>query len=264
MTLVWNVDPVFISIAGLSIHWYGLLFAGAILTGQQLMKWIYQQEGLATEPLDSLLTYVVVGVIVGARLGHCLFYDPAYYLSFPLKILAIWEGGLASHGGFIGLLISIALYVRKYQVNYLWLIDRLVICTALFGIFVRSANFINSEIIGKATHAGWGVIFSRIDNVARHPAQLYEAIAYSFIFVILLSIYRKYKANTPNGQLLALFLILMAIVRFTIEMVKTQQAAYVFDIGLNTGQLLTIPFFFIGIYLLFKCKNSAAISASTN
>jgi phosphatidylglycerol:prolipoprotein diacylglycerol transferase len=249
--LIWDIDPVLLSIGPLTIHWYGALFAVAIMSGLQVMKSVYQTENKPLEALDNLLMYAVVGIIIGARLGHCFFYDPQYYFANPLKILAIWEGGLASHGGGLGLIIAAGVYARKNQESYLWLLDRLAICTALFGVFVRSANFVNSEILGVASDAPWAIIFARIDNVPRHPAQLYEAIAYLLIFIVLFFVYKKSKEKTPQGSLLGLFLILTFTARFLIESVKVKQAAYDSILTLNTGQMLSIPFFIVGVALLF-------------
>ncbi|MCP3673480.1 MAG: prolipoprotein diacylglyceryl transferase [Gammaproteobacteria bacterium] len=254
--LIWNVDPVLLSLGSFKIHWYGALFATAIFSSLQLMKWIYVTEKQSVESLDTLLGYVVFGIVVGARLGHCFFYEPQYYFANPLKIIAIWEGGLASHGGGSGVIIAIYFYVKKYKVNYLWLLDRSAICTALFGVFVRSANFVNSEILGNASDVPWAVIFARIDNTPRHPAQLYEAIAYLFIFLILIAGYKKLKEKTPHGSLLGVFLILTFTARFLIENVKQKQAAYVSEFALNTGQMLSIPFFIAGVVLLvWSIKN---------
>ncbi len=247
---IWDIDPVLLSIGPLTIHWYGALFATAILSGLQVMKWIFQTENKPLEALDTLLMYVVFGIIIGARLGHCFFYDPQYYFANPLKILAIWEGGLASHGGGLGVILAIGIYVRKHNESYLWLLDRLAICTALFGVFVRSANFVNSEIIGVASDAPWAIIFARIDSIPRHPAQLYEAIAYLLIFITLFFVYKKSKEKTANGSILGLFLILVFTARFLIETVKVKQAAYDSIMTLNTGQMLSIPFFIAGIILL--------------
>lgn len=248
----WNIDPVLIEIFGLKIHWYGALFATAILSGLQVMKWIFKQEKVDIELLDSLLVYCVVGIIVGARLGHCLFYDPDYYLSNPLKILAIWEGGLASHGGGLGVILSVYFFQKKYKTSYLWLLDRLAIATAIFGFFVRFANFMNSEIIGVQTDVKWAVIFERIDLLPRHPAQLYESICYMFIFLFLLALYRLSNIKQYAGALLGVFLCLVFTARFLIEFVKVKQSAYTSDLWLNTGQALSIPFFVVGLYLIFS------------
>lgn len=248
----WNADPVLLSIFGFTIHWYGALFATAILSGLQVMKWIFKQEKIKLELLDSLLVYGVIGIIVGARLGHCLFYDPAFYLSNPVKILAIWEGGLASHGGGLGVILAVYLFNKKHQLGYLWLLDRVAISTALFGFFVRLANFMNSEIIGIHTNVKWAVIFERIDMLPRHPAQLYESLAYLAIFISLLCLYKFTNIKQRAGALFGLCLCLVFTARFFIETVKVKQAAYQADVWLNTGQMLSIPFFVVGAILLLR------------
>jgi phosphatidylglycerol:prolipoprotein diacylglycerol transferase len=248
----WDVNPVLIEFFGLKIHWYGALFATAILAGLQVMKWIFQQEKIKLELLDSLLMYCVFGIIVGARLGHCLFYDPEFYLSNPLKILAIWEGGLASHGGGLGVILAVYFFQRKYKVGYLWLLDRLAIATALFGFFVRFANFMNSEIIGIQTNVPWAVVFSRIDLLPRHPAQLYESLSYLSIFIALLLLYRFSSIKNQAGALFGAFLCLVFTARFGIEFIKVKQTAYTAEFWLNTGQALSIPFFVVGIVLLLQ------------
>ena len=253
---IWNIDPVLLSLGPITIHWYGAIFASSIFAGLYYMKWVYQQEKQNVESLDNLLVYVVIGIIVGARLGHCFFYDPDYYFANPMKILAIWEGGLASHGGGLGAIIGSYFYTRKNPISFIWLLDRLAIATGLFGIFVRSANFVNAEIIGKATDVPWAVVFERIDNIARHPAQLYEAIAYAIIFISLTLIYKFTKAKAFQGMLLGLFLIMTFTARFIIEYFKQQQAAYTLEVSLNTGQMLSIPFFLVGVFLvLWSFKN---------
>ncbi|SEL54557.1 Prolipoprotein diacylglyceryl transferase [Colwellia chukchiensis] len=254
--LVWDLDPVFFSIGPLTVHWYGVLFATAILSGLQVMKWIFQQEQQDLAKLDNLLVYIVIGVIVGARLGHCFFYEPGYYFANPLKIFAIWEGGLASHGGGLGAIIAAGIYSKKHQLAFSWLLDRLAICTALFGFFVRSANFVNSEILGTVSNVPWAIIFARIDNVPRHPSQLYEAIAYLTIFFALLIFYKQKKAQTPSGSILGIFLILVFSARFLIEMIKEKQAAYTADIALTAGQMLSIPFFLAGVALVIWSYNN--------
>jgi phosphatidylglycerol:prolipoprotein diacylglycerol transferase len=246
----WDVNPVLIEFFGLKIHWYGALFATAILAGLQVMKWIFQQEKVKLELLDSLLMYCVFGIIVGARLGHCLFYDPEFYLSNPMKILAIWEGGLASHGGGLGVIIAVYFFQRKYKVEYLWLLDRLAIATALFGFFVRFANFMNSEIIGIQTDVPWAVVFTRIDLFPRHPAQLYESLSYLSVFITLILLYRFSDIKKLTGALFGTFLCLIFTARFSIEFVKVKQAAYTGEAWISTGQALSIPFFVVGVVLL--------------
>jgi phosphatidylglycerol:prolipoprotein diacylglycerol transferase len=248
----WDANPVLIEFFGLKIHWYGALFATAILAGLQVMKWIFQREKINLELLDSGLMYCVFGIIVGARLGHCFFYDPTFYFSNPLKILAIWEGGLASHGGGLGVIIALYFFKRKYKIEYLWLLDRLAISTALFGFFVRFANFMNSEIIGIQTDVPWAVIFSRVDLLPRHPAQLYESLSYLSIFIALILLYRFSDIKKHSGALFGGFLCLIFTARFGIEFVKVKQAVYTGDVWINTGQALSIPFFVVGIALLLQ------------
>jgi phosphatidylglycerol:prolipoprotein diacylglycerol transferase len=255
----WDVNPVLIEFFGLKIHWYGALFATAILSGLQVMKWIFQQEKIKLELLDSLLMYCVFGIIVGARLGHCLFYDPEFYLNNPLKILAIWEGGLASHGGGLGVIIAVYFFQRKYKVKYLWLLDRLAIATALFGFFVRFANFMNSEIVGIQTNVPWAVVFKRIDLLPRHPAQLYESLSYLGIFITLIILYRFSNIKNQSGALFGGFLCLIFTARFGIEFVKVKQAAYTGEALISTGQALSIPFFVVGVVLLLRAWRKSRI-----
>ena len=246
----WSVDPILVSFGSLSIHWYGVLFATAILSGFGVMNQIYKNENKSIEQLESLQLYMVIGIVVGARLGHCLFYDPAYYLANPLKILAINEGGLASHGGGVGAILATLYYAKKNKVSFLYLLDRLAIPTALFAFFVRMGNLMNSEIIGIQTDVPWAIIFSRVDLIPRHPAQLYEALSYLSIFAILLSIYIYKKAKTNEGLLFGLFLSLVFIVRILVEFVKERQAVYADEMLLSTGQMLSVPFLVIGIALI--------------
>jgi len=261
--IIWNIDPVLFSFSGLKIHWYGALFATAILSGFQVMKKIYTVENKPLESLDNLLTYAVIGIIVGARLGHCFFYDPSYYFSNPLKILAIWEGGLASHGGGLGLIIAIFFYTKKYKMDFLWLLDRLALSTALFGFFVRIANFINSEILGVSTNVSWAVVFERIDNIPRHPVQLYEAFSYLTIFILLYTYYHKTSNKNYSGSILGMFLVMVFSARFVIEFFKEKQAAYAAENLISTGQMLSIPFFLTGIALIafaLKTKRSKKLN----
>jgi prolipoprotein diacylglyceryl transferase len=247
---VWSVSPVAFSFASLHIYWYGILFAAAILSGLEFMKWVFRIEKKDVALLDSMFLYIVVGIVVGARLGHCLFYDPAYYLANPLKILALWEGGLASHGGGLGVIIALQLYVRKYKLDFLWLLDRVAIPTALFGFFVRMGNFMNSEIVGHETQLPWAIIFTKIDMLPRHPTQLYEAIAYIVIFITLAFIYKVKHKVLGKGFLFGLFLTLLFSARFAIEFIKEKQESYALEFLLSTGQLLSLPFLLLGVVLI--------------
>ncbi len=253
---VWDIDPLFFSWGFLKVRWYGLMFASAFIFSYLLMQWIYKTEGKKIEEVDDLLWYIAVGTIVGARLGHCLFYSPEYYLANPLKILAIWEGGLASHGGIIGIIISLYLYQRRTTESYAWFLDRVAVVCALGAGFVRLGNFFNSEIVGIPTTVPWAIIFKRIDFLPRHPVQLYEMLSYVFIFLILLTMYKKIRMTIRPGVIFATSLVLIFIARFSLEFVKTKQATYANDFWLSTGQMLSIPFILAGIsfivFALFK------------
>lgn len=254
--MTWNFDPEFISLGPVTIHWYGLLFSAAILLGYALSHFIFSRECERRVDADRLLTYVVLGVILGARVGHCLFYDPHYYFANPFKILAVWEGGLASHGGGLGAILGIWLYSRRSGVAFSWLMDRIVISAALFGFFVRVANFLNSEIVGSESHLPWAVVFVRLDTVSRHPAQLYEAVGYLLLFLVMLWLYFKKGAGSYRSVLTGVFLTMAFSIRFLVEFIKETQASYTLSLGLNVGQLLSLPFFMAGIVILcFAIKN---------
>ena len=222
------------------------------------MRWIYRRENKNIEELENLLLYVAAGTIIGARLGHCLFYDPGFYLSHPWKILAIWEGGLASHGGGLGVLIAVYLYCRKYSTPYLWLLDRLAINVALAGSFIRLGNLFNSEILGKPSTEPWAIIFQRVDSIPRHPVQVYESLSYASIFLIAILVYKFYSDKLKNGFILGLILVLMFIARIVLEYFKMPQAHYRTGLDISVGQLLSIPYFIAGCVLIYLAlrKNS--------
>lgn len=247
----WNISPELLELGPFTVRWYGLFFALGFFFGYALIRRVFIREDKPQEDLDRLLLYVLAATVVGARLGHCLFYDPAYYLSHPVEILEVWKGGLASHGGAIGILVGLCLYARSRPTQpCMWLLDRIAVPTALAACFIRLGNLFNSEIIGEPTEVPWAFVFARVDNQPRHPAQLYESIAYALIFVVLLSVYRKFGASTPRGLLLGLFLVKVFSARFLIEFVKVRQAAYGGALPLSVGQLLSIPAIIIGIGLL--------------
>lgn len=248
--LTWSIDPNFIAIGGIQIRWYGIMFAAAFILGYQIIKWIYLREEKNIRNIDQLLFYLIGGTIIGARLGHCLLYDPSYYLSNPIKILAVWEGGLASHGGGAGVLIGLYLYKRKTQESYLWLLDRIAIPTALAAFFIRIGNLFNSEILGVPATVPWAVIFERIDSIPRHPAQVYEALTYVLIFFLLVFIYKRGERKLNNGAISGMFLVSVFTSRFFIELVKTKQEAYSSDFWMSTGQMLSIPFVVAGLVLI--------------
>ena len=352
--IIWDASPELFSLGPLVIRWYGLLFALGFLIGQQILVRIYKQEGRSEKDVDTLTVYMVISTVIGARLGHCLFYEPGYYLKHPIEILKIWEGGLASHGATIGILIAIYLYSRK-QTNqsYLYVLDRMVITIALAGCLIRLGNLMNSEILGRPTnlptafifveHAedvikqsyedivedvkvtqnhkdsvSNGITYAGLDfhlkintrnvqkvaytpdfflqnslrntlkgysdvsenivvpdgrfktttsspgsadittavvqlyGIPRHPAQLYEAISSFLLFLLLLYIYNKKKAATPEGRIFGLFVVILFTLRFIYEFAKEPQVEFESTMALNMGQLLSIPLIIAGLFVLIR------------
>ncbi len=247
----WNVDPEIFRIGFVAIRWYSLLFMLSFVAGIYLFNYFFKLEKKPLEDIDHLLMYMLFSTVIGARLGHCLFYDPVYYLSNPLKILMVWEGGLASHGAAIGIPIGIWLYSRKRKDQpFLWMADRVAIGVAISGFFIRLGNFFNSEIIGAPSDVPWAVVFDRLDNIPRHPSQIYEALAYLSIFLIMIAIYKKKQGQTKDGLLVGLFFVLIFGSRFFVEFLKENQSAFEQGMTLNMGQWLSIPAVLIGLGLI--------------
>jgi prolipoprotein diacylglyceryl transferase len=250
--ITWDISPLIFKLGALQVRWYGLFFALAFYLGYVILeKQVFRREGLKIDMLDKLATYVILGTIVGARLGHVFFYEPQSYLQDPLSILKIWEGGLASHGAAIGILLALILFVRKSGKTYLWTLDRVVIVVALGGFFIRMGNLMNSEIYGHFTSLPWGFIFVR-DGQAdpRHPTQIYEGLTYLLLFFALMAYYRKNLKTMKEGTIFGIFLIVLFGVRFLIEFVKEPQVAFEQTMALNMGQWLSIPFILAGVGLL--------------
>jgi len=249
----WSISPEIFHVGPISVRWYGFLFAMAFVVGYFIMTWVFKKEGRPQADLEQLSVYMIFGTVIGARLGHCLFYNPVYYLSNPIEIFKVWEGGLASHGAAIGILVAVYLFSKKKKkYPFLWIIDRIVIVVALAGTFIRLGNLFNSEIIGKPTDISWAFIFTAIDDLPRHPTQLYESIAYLIIFLILLFIYYKGFEKNRSGLLFGLFLVLVFTFRFFVEFLKENQSGFEAGMTLNMGQLLSIPFVLIGIIFIIK------------
>jgi len=247
----WNVDPEIFRIGNFAVRWYGLLFASGFVIGYYILRKIFKNEGLGDATLDRLTVYVALGTIIGARLGHCLFYEPEFYLANPIQILYVWKGGLASHGAAIGILLMLWLFVRKEKKPFIWAIDRVVIVVALAGALIRLGNLMNSEIYGIETNLPWGFVFLRNgESVPKHPTQIYESLAYLLTFVILLRVYWKNKGKQKPGLLFGLFLILVFGFRFLVEYIKNDQVTFEAGMNFNMGQLLSIPFILAGIALL--------------
>lgn len=355
--VIWNVHPEMFHLGPVKAAWYGLLFALAFLAGQYVLSKIFKIEEKSEKDLEAFTFYIIIATVIGARLGHCLFYQPDYYLRNPLEILKIWEGGLASHGATVGILYATYLYSKRYKVSYLWILDRLVIVVALGGAFIRMGNLMNSEIIGKPTDEPYAFVFAnrwmensfenyeeteksgykknytekgegqeikigdtlviplkittsfdgnvtdkqqaitflrknipvfyassedlrehiklhpnpkflatqdgetiqvtwQVYGIPRHPSQLYESISTFLLFVLLLSLYYRYKQNTPEGLLFGLFVVILFSLRILYEFLKENQVsgedALKDAIGMNIGQLLSIPMVIIGIGVLYK------------
>jgi phosphatidylglycerol---prolipoprotein diacylglyceryl transferase len=250
--LIWNVDPEIFRIGPLAVRWYGLLFASGFVLGYFILAKIYRHEERTEEHLSSLFSYILIGAVAGARLGHVLFYQPDYYLARPWEIPMIWQGGLASHGGFAGVLTAIYLYLRKYRdMSFLELADRLVIPSLLAASLIRIGNFFNSEILGVPTNLPWAVIFLQVDNIPRHPAMLYEAAVYFVAFCGLYTAYWKTRIAQFSGRIFGTSLTVCFLARFMIEFVKEEQVAFEEGLPLNIGQLLSIPFIAVGIFLIW-------------
>lgn len=260
--LNWNVDPVIFWITDtFPLKYYGAFFAAGLLLGFYIVRNIYKKENVSLESLDSLLIYVIVGTVLGARLGHCFFYELSYFIQHPIEILLpiqkikgsyefVGFQGLASHGGTIGVLIAILLYCKKYKVHLLWILDRMAVAVPITAAFIRFGNFMNSEIYGKPTNGKWGVIFQRDDLIPRHPTQLYEAFSYLFIFGFLFFMFRSQKIKELKGLIFGFFLTLLFLARFIIEFFKENQEVFENNMPINMGQILSIPFILIGLTLI--------------
>ena len=253
--IFWNVNPEIIKLGPFSLRYYGSLFALGFVFGYIILAKIFKEEKRPESDIERVSLYVIIGSVIGARLGHCLFYNPTYYLTNPFEIIKVWEGGLASHGGAIGILIALYLLSKKMKgVSMLWILDRLVIVVALAATLIRLGNLFNSEIIGTPSNLPWAFVFARIDNVPRHPAQLYESIFYFISFIVLFFTYKKFRGKLKTGFLFGLFLILIFGFRFFVEFVKVEQADFEKGLMLDMGQFLSIPFVAAGLSFMFRKK----------
>ncbi len=265
LSVVWDVSPVMFTfpdwlplLGDREVRWYGLLFAASFVVGYMIMQRVFRRENISGEVLDQLSTYMLVATVVGARLGHCLFYEPAYYLANPIEILKVWEGGLASHGAAIGIIIALYFFSRKQHKPLIWILDRIVIVVALAGFFIRMGNLMNSEIFGHATTMPWGFYFVRYHEQAmhadpRHPTQIYEGLVYLATFFFLLRSYFKCSIGEKQpGFLFGWFLMLVFGSRFFVEFLKEPQVGFEASMALNMGQWLSIPFMVAGFYIWYQ------------
>jgi len=260
--ILWNPNLVAFHLGPMSIRWYSLCWLLGLASAYFIVKRLYKEQKIKPELFDPLFIYCFVGILIGARLGHCLFYEPDYFLSsgkhivemiLPIHFMAdgSWKftgyEGLASHGGTIGLIIALWLYVRRTKVNIWRVLDNVAIATPVTACFIRLGNLMNSEIIGKATDVPWAFIFERVDMTPRHPGQLYEAIAYAIFFFVGWYLYRKKPQRVGTGFFFGLCITLIFTARFFIEFTKDIQEEFEASMLLNMGQLLSIPFVIVGL-----------------
>ena len=267
--IIWNADPNIIS-SPITVRWYGLMFAIGFLIGYEIVSRIFKHEGAPERWLGVLLSWTMLGTIIGARLGHVYFYEWDYYSQHPGEIVKVWNGGLASHGGTIGVIIGVlcfSLFTTKR--NPLWTFDRLVVPVALVGALIRMGNLMNSEIYGGPTTLPWGMWFVRsrewhalYEGVACHPTQIYEALCYLVLFVVLMWMYWKKNCENRPGLIFGVFLNGIFVPRFLIEFIKNDQVAFEADMLLNMGQLLSIPFILLGIGLIIYSLSRPKVELS--
>lgn len=260
--IVWNPSEVIFHIGSLGIRWYSMCWLIGLFLGYLLMSRLYKEQRIPEEKFDPLFIYIFVSVLIGARLGHCLFYQPDYFLStwdhfvemlIPFRHLpdGSWKfvgyEGLSSHGGIIGMIIAIFIYSHRNKLSVWIVLDNMGICSGITATFIRLGNLMNSEIIGRVTDVPWAFIFTRVDQYPRHPGQLYEAMSYALFFFIIYSLYRRHREKVGTGFFFGLCLTLVFIARFFIEFVKDIQVDFEAGMAFNMGQLLSIPFLIIGI-----------------
>lgn len=260
--ILWNPDDTALRIGSFAMHWYSLCWLIGLVLAYLIVRRLYKEQKIKDELFDPLFLYCFIGILVGARLGHCLFYQPDVYLSswqhFVEMILPIefngngdWHftgyRGLASHGGTFGLMLALWLYVKKTKLNIWRVLDNIAIATPATAFFIRIGNLMNSEIIGKPTDVPWAFIFEQVDMLPRHPGQLYEALAYAVLMFIGWTIYRHRPQRVGTGYFFGLCLTYIFTARFLIEFTKEIQEPFEAALPINMGQILSLPFIAIGI-----------------
>ena len=277
--IVWNPDLEAFRLGPIAVRWYGLMWITGLALAYFVVRHLYKEQKIKDEYFDPLFLYCFFGILIGARLGHCIFYEPDYFLTsgkgliemvLPIRFLPdggwkmIGYAGLASHGGTLGLMIALWMYVRKTKLSIWTVLDNIAIATGTTACFIRLGNLMNSEIIGKVTDVPWAFIFEHVDKVPRHPGQLYEAIAYAILFVIMWTIYkRSSKQPTPTtfhpqvgtGWYFGFCLAYIFTFRFFIEYTKEIQEAFEASLPIDMGQILSIPFIILGVYCMIRAKN---------
>ena len=262
--IIWNPDPIALSIGPIEIRWYSLLWCLGLLTVYLLMHRLYRQQNLSEEQFEPMFIYSFLGILIGARLGHCLFYEPAYFLPRPIEMLLpirqapdhSWHflgyQGPASHGGTIGLTIALWIYAKRVGLRFLHVLDNVAIVTPLCACAIRLGNLMNSEIIGRPTNLPFAFIFQQVDQLPLHPGQLYEALCYAIFFVIGWLLYRHTRYRVGTGFYFGLCILLIFTSRILIEYTKENQEAFEQGMLLNMGQLLSIPFVIAGAYFVYR------------
>ena len=273
-SVTWSADPVIFDIGFFSLRWYALMFIVGFYIGSKLMEVYYKHDGVNPEKVYTLFLYCFIGTIIGARLGHCLFYDPGYYLANPIEMLKTWKGGLASHGGTLGVFLAVLVYARRDHRSALWVLDRLGIAVAPVAALIRVGNLFNHEIYGHVTSMPWGFRF--IENIGAwsrgaepvytepcHPTQIYEALCYLAVFAVNAYLYYKTDARNRRGLLLGVFFTGVFGSRFLIEYVKNVQVSFEEGMILDMGQILSIPFIVGGIWLIVRAMRRPATANVT-
>ena len=252
--MIWNIDPVLLDLGPVQVRYYGVFFALSLFLAYQVSRQLVQKKKLSLETLDTLAVYLVIGLILGARFWHILFYELDFYLSNPIQILKVWEGGLASHGAAIGILIAYGVFLwRHKKVKIFDYADLIVVAACIPISLIRLGNFFNSELYGRVTDVPWGVTFARIDDLTRHPSQLYEFGMGALLFAVLYPLWlKKYKTAKP-GFFVGLFFTIYFTMRFTVEFFKEFPLHEGF-FNLTTGQMLSLPFFILGLLILARSQ----------
>lgn len=262
--ITWTADPAIFTIGSKEIRWYSLMFIIGFGIGYKIVERMWRRESINPKWIDPLLYYTLIGTVVGARLGHCLFYDPDYYLSHPIEILKVWEGGLASHGGVLGIIVAIYFYSKHVsRQSMLWTFDKLVVPTGLVAALIRIGNLMNHEVYGHPTDLPWGFRFIEnlhawrqgaepIFSAPSHPTQIYEAVCYLLTFVLCMWLYFKKEAWKKEGLIFGIFMICIFTARFFIEFLKNNQEDFEAAMPINMGQCLSIPFIVMGIYFVVR------------
>ncbi|MBO5794058.1 MAG: prolipoprotein diacylglyceryl transferase [Bacteroidaceae bacterium] len=289
--ILWNPDVVAFSLGPVEVRWYSLCWCLGLLAVYQLMHYLFKEQKLGEDKFEPMFIYCFLGILIGARLGHCLFYEPEYYLSRPMEMLlpmrkfadGEWHftgyEGLASHGGTFGLMLAIILYSRKVKLNLMHILDNVAIVTPICAFAIRIGNLMNSEIIGSPTDVPWAFIFERVDTLPRHPGQLYEALCYASFFVVEWMIYRAslkksvieryassqsgkplFNIRVGSGFYFGLCLFLIFFSRIFVELTKENQVDFESGMMFNMGQLLSVPFVLLGFYCMFGGKYCRKLS----